>query len=138
MIQRIDNNWFLFARTESATDAIPFPSLQPGDKRIEASGMLHLQGRGIVLNGMMWAPRLTISNEIPAGDLDGVNETFKTKYFYYDGTLRVYFNGLRILPTELPYDEEEAPGREFEMPSAPGISDTIICDYETFADARSH
>jgi hypothetical protein len=138
IIQRIDNNWFLFARTETGEDSIPFPSLLPGDKRIEAKESLYLQGRDIVINGIIWSPpRFTIANEIPTGDLDGVNTTFKTRYFYYDETLRVYFNGLRILPTELPFDATEGVGREFEMPSAPGISDTIICDYETHADSRS-
>jgi len=51
-VQRSGNEWFLDKKSDDGSESVALTALQPGDRRIEASGDLHLNASGTVyLNG---------------------------------------------------------------------------------------
>jgi hypothetical protein len=67
-------------------------------------------------------------NEIPTGTMDGSNLLFTTSFNYVSGTLRVYWNGLRVRSG---VDYNEGPGTdEFTMVYAPTAQDNLFTDYK--------
>jgi hypothetical protein len=69
-----------------------------------------------------------VDNEIPNGNIDGVNTTFTTHYNYKPGTTKVFLNGMRQREGVV-YDYYENGTNEIEFAEAPSGADTIIIDY---------
>jgi hypothetical protein len=51
LIERYGNDWFLDRRSETSDVTTPVTDLQPGDRRLEASGTLYLNVEKIMVNG---------------------------------------------------------------------------------------
>ena len=62
-----------------------------------------------------------VENEIPTGTVDAVNTTFTLANTPKEGSLKVYTDGVRLLPTEV------TGGKTFTVNIAP--TSTIVCDY---------
>ena len=66
-----------------------------------------------------------IFNEEPAGDKNGDNTEFSVRFDYRTDSIRIYKNGIRLMPTEY----EELNGNEFSLEAAPISDDDLLCDY---------
>jgi len=73
-------------------------------------------------------PSETVDNDIPVGDIDGVNTTFSTTFDYTSGSLKVYLNGLRQ-KSGLGNDYIESGSNGLVMNVPPEIGDVLIVDY---------
>jgi hypothetical protein len=50
-LKRDGNDWILDRRMETGSENTPMISLAPGDRRLEASNKLYLNGENVVING---------------------------------------------------------------------------------------
>lgn len=124
IISRLDNTWQLLWRIPSPEIATSNRELLPGDRKIIALRNLYLEATEILVNGYTLQNRRPVYNEVPFGDMDGVNTIFSTYNLYVTGSLRVYFNGLR----ETRFSEIE--NQLFELDFTPESSDALIIDYD--------
>lgn len=69
-----------------------------------------------------------VENEVPVGEIDGINTTFFTKYRFYEDHCQIYLNGLRLRPGEF-LDYVIPNDQAFVMNYAPLPGDILIIDY---------
>jgi hypothetical protein len=67
-----------------------------------------------------------IKNEIPMGEINGVNIFFSVRYIYQSGTLEVFLNGIKLKEQE---DYEELGSNVFMMKYAPIQGDLFVVNY---------
>lgn len=72
--------------------------------------------------------REPVENEFPTGAYDGVNTTFTTVYKFVEGSLQVYYNGIRLAPGGV-YDYTVTGLMQFDMNIPPDSGDLILVDY---------
>ena len=127
VVRHHNNNWYLDHRYEDPDQVWPAESLAAGDVRIESRGRLILHSDyGIVMQGRAFLNPRTIWNEIPSGVMNSTNTTFTTANAFIYNTLRIYHNGLRILPAS--FD----PTGSFVLTNPPEPSDSLIVDYDAY------
>ena len=91
-------------------------------------GETEVEGALDYLMGYAHALALVRYNEIPAGAMDESNLLYTTSVTYVPGTLRVYWNGLRV---KVGLDYNTGPGvDEFTMIYAPTAQDDLFVDYK--------
>jgi hypothetical protein len=71
---------------------------------------------------------LEVSNETPAGAIDGINRTFTVTFDYLPNSTKLYINGVREKPGGISYIEV-AP-RTIVTNEPPNIGDILSIDYE--------
>lgn len=91
-------------------------------------GETEVEGALDYLMAYVHALALNSWNEVPAGAMDGSNLLYTTSFTFQPSTLRVYWNGLHLRPSQ---DYAEGPGTdEFTMVYAPTSRDDLVVDYK--------
>ena len=97
------------------------------DQPTRAGWVLTTNNEGEVIPSPLPATEDKImKNEIPMGEINGVNVFFSVRYTYQAGTLEVFLNGIKLKEQE---DYEELGSNVFMMKYAPIQGDLFVVNY---------
>ncbi len=108
-----DFEWFMPRRVRFATPP------DPGATLVYDMYEVGVDFQGVFAEANIWG-------EIPSGDVDGVNDLFTICLAHKSGTLRVYLDGLRMIPG---VDFNIVDSQTFQFTTVPSIGMTISVDY---------
>jgi hypothetical protein len=129
--------------TVNVTQPVTTIEIEPGGSRDAAlllgrpiSPQVPVSGDLLVYDVVLgqWVPTqvggldVVIQDEVPAGSVDGANDTYMTVFGYQAGSLRVYLNGLRQSAGAAD-DYLEVDGQTFAFGIPPALGDVIRVDY---------